>query len=211
MPAVAATIVRPARISIPRQAVLRRLGHRAGRSEVSPEMQRLMDETIVLAEGLLAPAGLFGDLTIEEASEGTVSFVESPISFESRRLARHLEECYRATLLVCTLGPGLDEAHDRLTAEGANSQALILDAIGSETAELLAERLNQSISQRAAKAGSPTRRRFSPGYADWPLREQAKIFALLEPERIGVTLNQAFMMSPQKSISAIIGWERPSA
>jgi hypothetical protein len=154
---------------------------------------------------------IFADLTIREISEGKVNFVDSPLSFESLRLARHLEGCYRSTLMVCTLGPGIDEALDGLHSEGETTRALILDAIGSETAELLAESLNQSISQRAAKAGSPTRRRFSPGYVDWSLREQAKIFSLLEPESIGVTLTEAFMMVPQKSISAIIGWERPAA
>lgn len=205
------TIIRPQRLAIPRRAVLRRLGHRPGRREVSPTVEKLLDETTAAAEGLLSPAGIFADLTIREVSERQVTFVESPLGFESRRLARHLEGCYRSTLMVCTLGPGLDEALDRLQAEGETTRALILDAIGSETAELLAESLNQIVSQRAAKSGSPTRRRFSPGYTDWPLSEQAKIFSLLKPESIGVELTEAFMMVPQKSISAVIGWERPAA
>ncbi len=169
-----------------------------------------MDEMIAEAERLLAPAGVFADLTVREVSEGEVCFAESLIGFSSRRLARHLKGCYRSTLLVCTLGAGIDEAQDRFASQGEMSRALILDAIGSETAEALAERLNQSISQRAATAGSPTRRRFSPGYADWHLHEQAKIFELLKPEAIGVKLNEAYVMEPQKSISAIIGWERPA-
>jgi cobalamin-dependent methionine synthase I len=165
---------------------------------------------IAITERLLAPAGIFADMTVRDVSEGEVSFAESPIRFVSQRLARHLKGCYRSTLLVCTLGVEIDEAQDQLAAQGETTRSLILDAIGSETAEALAERLNQNISQRAAKAGSPTRRRFSPGYADWPLAEQAKIFDLLEPQSIGVKLNEAFMMEPQKSISAIIGWERPA-
>lgn len=173
-------------------------------------MEKLLDEMIAEAEGQIRPAGIFADLTVREVSEGGVSFAESPIGFSSSRLARHLKGCYRTTLLVCTLGAGIDEAQDRFAAQGETTRALILDAIGSETAEALAERLNQSVSQRAAKAGSPTRRRFSPGYTDWPLSEQTKIFELLEPEAIGVALNEACMMEPQKSISAIIGWERPS-
>lgn len=176
-----------------------------------PEVERLVAEMVSAAEGLISPAALLADLTLSEPSGAEVGFLETPVSFESLRLARHLEGCFRATLLVCTLGSGLDEAQGRLSAEGEVTRALILDAIGSETVEAFAERLDQSVAQRAAKAGSPTRRRFSPGYADWPLAEQAKMFSLLEPESIGVTLNEAFMMSPQKSITAVIGWERPSA
>lgn len=209
MPAIAKNIIRPPRLEIPLQAVLRRLRYKPGRSEVSPQAEKLLDEMVSLAEGLLAPAGLTADLTVREVSEREVGFLETPVRFVSSRLARHLKDCFRATLLVCTLGPAIDEAQDRLAKEGETTRALILDAIGSETAEALAKRLNLSVSQRAAKAGAPSRRRFSPGYTDWPLSEQAKIFALLEPASIGVALNEAFMMEPQKSISAVIGWERP--
>ncbi len=211
MQAVSTTIVRPPGVPVPREAVLRRLGHRPGRSEVSQRVGDLMDEMVAAAEALLAPQAILADLTIAEVSDGAVSFAETPVRLESRRLARHLEGCYRATLMVCTLGAGLDQAQESLAARGEATRALILDAIGSETAEALAESLNRSVSQRAAQAGSPTRRRFSPGYADWPLAEQAKVFELLEPHLIGVTLTEAFMMAPQKSITAVIGWERPAA
>lgn len=210
MTSLARNILRPPRLEIPRQAVLRRLGQKPGRREPSAQAEKLLDEMIALAEGLLTPAGLTADLTVKGVSEGEVGFLETPVRFVSSRLARHLKGCFRATLMVCTLGPALDEAQDHLAREGETTRALMLDAIGSETAEALAERLNLSLSQRAAKAGAPTRRRFSPGYTDWPLSEQAKIFALLEPASIGVTLNEAFMMEPQKSISAVIGWERPA-
>ena len=47
---------------------------------------------------------------------------------------------------------------------------------------------------------------FSPGYGDLPLDLQREIFAALDcPKRIGVSLNESLLMSPSKSVSAIIG------
>ena len=51
--------------------------------------------------------------------------------------------------------------------------------------------------------------RFSPGYGDLSLDFQREIFRLLSPERnIGVTLGERLLMSPTKSVSAIIGIKR---
>lgn len=47
--------------------------------------------------------------------------------------------------------------------------------------------------------------RFSFGYPACPnLEDQAKLFALLEPERIGVELSEEFQLDPEQSTSAII-------
>ena len=90
MPAIATTTVRPARLPIPRDAVLKRLGHRPGRSEESPRLEQLLDEMTALAESLFAPAGLLADLTLKEPAAEAVHFVETPVIFNSSRLARHL-------------------------------------------------------------------------------------------------------------------------
>jgi len=48
--------------------------------------------------------------------------------------------------------------------------------------------------------------RFSPGYRDLPLTLQREIFTLLEPSRrIGLSLNASLLMSPSKSVTAIVG------
>ena len=50
------------------------------------------------------------------------------------------------------------------------------------------------------------RPRFSPGYGDVPLEVQSDIFKILDcPKNIGVTLTDALLMTPTKSVSAIVG------
>ena len=53
------------------------------------------------------------------------------------------------------------------------------------------------------------RPRFSPGYGDFPLTAQRDIFAILDcPKRIGLSLNQSLLLSPTKSVTAVIGKEQ---
>ena len=48
--------------------------------------------------------------------------------------------------------------------------------------------------------------RYSPGFGDLSLENQKKVFALLNPQKyIGVTLNDSLLMSPSKSVTAIVG------
>ena len=48
--------------------------------------------------------------------------------------------------------------------------------------------------------------RFSPGYGDLSLEMQRDIFRVLDcPRKIGLTLNESLLMSPSKSVTAIIG------
>ena len=48
-------------------------------------------------------------------------------------------------------------------------------------------------------------RRFSPGYPACPeLSDQEKIFRLLNPERIGLRLNEEHQLEPEQSTTAMI-------
>lgn len=50
------------------------------------------------------------------------------------------------------------------------------------------------------------RPRFSPGYGDFPLECQQGIAAALElSKRIGVMLTDRLMMTPSKSVTAVMG------
>ena len=47
--------------------------------------------------------------------------------------------------------------------------------------------------------------RLGPGYLDWPLEEQARLFGLFAGESIPVTLSEYCVMTPKKSISGLFG------
>ncbi len=126
------------------------------------------------------------------------------VRFLSTDLARHVQACTAVLLVAATLGSRVDAAIRRLTllsvAEGAAAQAV---------AAALIESYCDAVQQQLDTGGLYQRPRFSPGYGDWPLQEQEKIFRLLKcPERIGLTLTAGLMMAPSKSVTAVIGLAR---
>ncbi len=94
---------------------------------------------------------------------------------------------------------------------------LLFHGLSVESAEALAEMWHKRIREEMGIAGDDARAmaklfhqgyqgsRFSFGYPACPnLDDQAKLFELLEPARIGVELTEEFQLDPEQSTSAII-------
>ena len=89
---------------------------------------------------------------------------------------------------------------DRLVAKYgvmSPSRALILQSLGAERIEALCDAFTSEF-----KTDS---RRYSPGYGGFTIQNQGYIFSILNPSRqIGLTLNSSLLMSPTKSVTAIL-------
>lgn len=120
----------------------------------------------------------------------------------SKHLAHNLQGCQQAVLFAATVGLQLD----RLIAKYGRlspSKALMFQAIGAERIEALC---NAFCAELAREKNGSLRPRFSPGYGDLPLSLQKQLFSVLECEkRIGLFLNDSLLMSPSKSVTAIVG------
>ncbi len=129
-----------------------------------------------------------------------------PIDFvfsktDSKSLGKNLSGCDSAVIFGATVGVEID----RLIAKYGRispAKAVMLQAIGAERIESLCDLFNDEIKRMYKN----TRPRFSPGYGDLPVELQKDIFRLLDcPKNIGLSLNDSMMMSPSKSVTAIIG------
>ena len=123
-------------------------------------------------------------------------------SYGSKDIAINLTGCERVIIFAATIGIGID----RLIAKYSRispSKALFMQAFGAERIEALCDYFCSEM-----KLTNP---RFSPGYGDLPLDAQKEIFTLLDCERrIGLTLNESLLMSPSKSVTAIVGIKNSS-
>ena len=124
---------------------------------------------------------------------------------ESQGLARNLCGCNKLVLFAATIGL----APDRLIAKyGRLSpvKALCMQAIGAERIESLCDMFCSELAETYATEGLSLRPRFSPGYGDLPLDAQESVFKALDCHRkIGLSLNDSLLMSPSKSVTAIVG------
>ena len=105
---------------------------------------------------------------------------------------KHLENCPQAVLLAVTLGPGVD--------------AQIRRAGGSALAEQAADAAEAELRQWAAKEGKYLTGRFSPGYGDWDIAVQPLVANALDTvRRAGLCVTDTNLMTPRKSVTAILG------
>lgn len=124
------------------------------------------------------------------------------IHLTGRSAASMLAECDRCAVMVCTLGAGFDAWLRRMQARDM-TRAVMLDALGSAFVEEICDKTEQEITKRFPEHYLTDR--FSPGYGDLPLALQHRLLSAAEAHRIGVHATDACMLTPQKSVTALIG------
>ena len=108
-------------------------------------------------------------------------------------------------VIVCTIGPKLEEKAAQFFRHDEPLRALLLDGIGSAAVDSLSEEACRILAQKAATRGYQTSSPISPGMFGLPISEQQHLFELLPAEEIGVCLTSAQIMVPCKSVSMVIG------
>ncbi|NHJ49279.1 MAG: hypothetical protein FK733_15935 [Asgard group archaeon] len=129
--------------------------------------------------------------------------------FDSTKLTPKFlfKQSEQTILAVCTIGKELEKESERLMKNNSLFGGVILDAIASHAAEVLADKLNEFLIKKIEKdfQGLKYTNRFSPGYCKWTIEKgQETIFSLLPANEIGVRLSESYMMIPRKSISFAI-------
>lgn len=119
---------------------------------------------------------------------------------DSRDLRRNLTDCREAFLLAVTLGHGVDRLLQKLSIVSP-AQYFITDALASAYAEAACD-----FAEATLLKGQAHRPRFSPGYGDLPLTVQPSLLSAVGAGKwLNITLTGALLMSPSKSVTAIIG------
>ena len=182
-------------------SVLKGEGAMAG--DAGGDMHPLVSWGIAASAPLIRPMVSYCYAPLSRDSDG---FPVLPFLQHSRDLKAALSGCCGAVLFAATIGAGIDRLirrYERLTP----AKALILQAIGAQQAEALCDRFNVEITGSLRASGFDTRPRYSPGYGDLPLSVQPDMLSLTDAgRRMGITLNASYLMSPSKSVTAIIGF-----
>ena len=188
---------------INRRRVLCDIGY-APDSEPSARMESLVNDYIENVHQFIAPSFSYVIRDIEMVKETTV-ILEDGVILESEIIARLLEKADKVAVFLLTIGSYLEDAVAQLARDGLVLQAAVLDAIGSDAVERLADSAQSHISEVAHNQGLAISRRFSPGYCDWDVSQQQMVFQTMKGDYAGVNLTDGCLMIPRKSISGIIG------
>ncbi|MFZ9595678.1 MAG: homocysteine S-methyltransferase family protein [Bdellovibrionia bacterium] len=120
-------------------------------------------------------------------------------------------------LFIVTIGRGVRELAESLKSRGDYFHSHLIQALALESAEAYAEWVHAKIRKAWGFADPPEMtllekfqskyrgKRYSFGYPACPrLEDQAQLFEILNPNDIGVTLTDGWMMEPEASISALV-------
>ena len=108
-------------------------------------------------------------------------------------------------VFTCTAGQMISDRQQELNAEGLILEAYLIDVLGSVMVEKAMDKIQDSLEKECAEKGLNMTNRYSPGYIDWSVGEQASLFALLPKDFCGIQLSESSLMTPAKSISGFIG------
>lgn len=115
----------------------------------------------------------------------------------------HLDGCEKAVVMCATLGAEVDKLI-RISQIADMAKAVVLDSFASVAIEQVCQRLDELLAQKYD--GMNMTFRFSPGYGDYPIEMQREFLKILDaPRRIGLTANDSFLLTPSKSVTAVLG------
>ncbi len=129
--------------------------------------------------------------------------LDSGLALPGQALKSHLSGCGRVCVFCATLGAQTDVLIRRAECTDM-TRALALDCCASALAEQLCDQIEHELQGQFPGGYFPYR--FSPGYGDLPLEVNTPLLALLDaPRTIGLCATTNHLLTPRKSVTAILG------
>ncbi len=123
------------------------------------------------------------------------------MKIKSGHLEKNLAGCEKAALFAITLGTQVDYQLKRYELTNI-AKAVVFQACAAALLEEYCDKVQAEIAIL-------TRPRFSPGYGDFSIRHQQELLHVLDAaKRIGLSVTEASMLIPTKSVTAVIGIEK---
>ncbi len=166
----------------------------------------ILNELISDAKNIVTPECGYVILPQNSSSASMGVVTLDGVEFKTDKIiAGPLKVMSSTAIFIGTVGPQFDK-WSRETFESGNAlSGYMIDLLGSEIADSIAEWLENRIVNFAAKQDMKCSNRYSPGYCGWSVAEQHKLFKFLPKDFCGVTLTNSALMKPHKSVSGIIG------
>lgn len=124
---------------------------------------------------------------------------------DSTALSKNLKGCQEVILFGATLGTGVDMLMKRRAVTDMAS-VVVLQACATAILEEFCDKCVDEISKELKQRKLYLRPRFSAGYGDFSISHQGEILSMLDAsKKIGLTMTNGGMLTPIKSITAIIG------
>jgi hypothetical protein len=205
-------ILHKLRLEIPEREIEARLQVRRGQTVISEKMSGHYRLMLAEALSLAEPAAVWEIFPLEKHSPNSLSIAEN-LTIRNPAVLNLLSDSVQACLFAVTIGSAVSTRIMELAESGDLVSASFLDAIASALADETADK-TEAVVRYEVHRGRPLKtdiftRRFSPGYSGWELDVQPEILKLLDAGRLGIGMTPNFILTPEKSITAIMGVKQP--
>ena len=156
-------------------------------------------ESIAMVGERFRPRGLYRILDVKSVAPDGICLEQGTI--KSPMLARLVGQGGGEKSIAVSIATAGDEWKREFSSGGSSWRDLLVDALGSELAELAADLVEAEYKTDAQARGLQVSVRISPGYCDWGLEGQELIFKALDAQKIGVSLTPHLIMTPAKTVS----------
>lgn len=120
----------------------------------------------------------------------------------------HLNCCEKAIVMCATVGSEVDKLI-RISQISDMARAVVMDSLASVAVEQVCNAFDKIIAEKYSDYNMTFR--FSPGYGDYPIELQKIILQMLDaPKKIGLCTNDNFLLTPTKSVTAVLGLSKNS-
>lgn len=177
----------------------RYMGIRTAPDEKTAE---LLDRYEKIVRSRLMPAYVWRESQLTFSTEGVyLSGLSVPLTGKS--IQKLLTGCDKAVVLAATVSAAADSLI-RQAAVSDMAGAVVADALCSAAIEQVCDIAETEIFGDMPRENRTYR--FSPGYGDLPIELQKNLLDFLNAQRrIGLSCTDSHMLTPTKSVTAIIG------
>lgn len=144
-----------------------------------------------------------GNISIDRANSQLS--VDGILFTPQKIVINQIKQAEQLAFFLCTAGEGISRWSKQLMNEGDLLKGYIADAVGSQIVESAADKMQNQLEEQMAQQGLRITNRYSPGYCEWNVVEQHKLFRLFPEQPFGISLTEGALMFPVKSVSGIIG------
>jgi hypothetical protein len=138
-------------------------------------------------------------------NDNAVIQLDETVEFTSAKLAKTLQNSEKIVCFVGTIGTGVEKEINSLLGKQKLADAYILDAMASVAVENMIDRFQDFMEDKFSSEDRTVTLRFSPGYCDWPVTQQKKLFKIFDPRELDIELLDSCLMKPRKSVSGVFG------
>jgi hypothetical protein len=173
---------------------------------LNPHIEKLLSERRPVCIDNIEPKAVYSDFEIEGIKGDNVYFKSGNV-FKGPNISKILKGSRTAIIFMTTLGSRTDDIIKNISDSGDLLATIVMDAVTTELLAVLGSHVAEIIKKDGIrKEGWGSTCNYSPGQYKWTIEEQSEIFSMIDGGKIGVRLNENYLMIPFKSSSGVYGF-----